>query len=226
MPRADGRIEPGQKLTSAISARAWNRAQQAADIVLGANTGFAAGSSQQQLSPYTWVYAKNTSGEDLARWGVMKIDGIQIEPTSTATARATIQFQEMPVLTGVSATSTSSTATGTCVAIEPIGNGKIGRVAVAGVVQLKKTDIGKVVDATVLWKNDTWALVRLGGAVRICTFTGAWAINSTKTVTVLNQTQQLTATNQFYNLSAECGERKCAVAADGATWYLIAYQCD
>lgn len=41
MPRADGRIEPGQKLTSAISARAWNRAQQAADIVLGVNPGYA-----------------------------------------------------------------------------------------------------------------------------------------------------------------------------------------
>ena len=33
--RQDGRIEPGQKLSKAISARAWNRAQDAADIVLG-----------------------------------------------------------------------------------------------------------------------------------------------------------------------------------------------
>jgi hypothetical protein len=37
--RPDGRIEPGQKLASAISARAWNRAQDAADIVLGERTG-------------------------------------------------------------------------------------------------------------------------------------------------------------------------------------------
>lgn len=35
MPRHDGRIEPGQSLNTAISARAWNRAQDAADIVLG-----------------------------------------------------------------------------------------------------------------------------------------------------------------------------------------------
>jgi hypothetical protein len=43
MPRRpDGRIEPGQKLASAISARAWNRAQDAADIVLGERTGFGA----------------------------------------------------------------------------------------------------------------------------------------------------------------------------------------
>lgn len=43
MPRQDGRIEQGQSLKSAISARAWNRAQDAADIVLGQRYGFAAG---------------------------------------------------------------------------------------------------------------------------------------------------------------------------------------
>ena len=42
MPRPDGRIEPGQPLRGAISARAWNRAQDAADVVLGANTGILA----------------------------------------------------------------------------------------------------------------------------------------------------------------------------------------
>jgi len=36
MARPDGRIEKGQRLSSAISARAWNRAQEAADRVLGA----------------------------------------------------------------------------------------------------------------------------------------------------------------------------------------------
>lgn len=44
MPRQDGRIEPGQKLSKAISARAWNRAQEAADVVLGSRQGFAADS--------------------------------------------------------------------------------------------------------------------------------------------------------------------------------------
>lgn len=39
MGRTDGRIEPGQPLAGAISARAWNRAQDAADIVLGATPG-------------------------------------------------------------------------------------------------------------------------------------------------------------------------------------------
>jgi hypothetical protein len=40
--RQNGRIEPGQKLSGAISARAWNRAQDAADIVLAERTGFGA----------------------------------------------------------------------------------------------------------------------------------------------------------------------------------------
>jgi len=43
MARPDGRIEKGQRLASAISARAWNRAQEAADRVLGAGTGVEAG---------------------------------------------------------------------------------------------------------------------------------------------------------------------------------------
>jgi hypothetical protein len=44
--RNDGRIEPGQKLSTAISARAWNRAQDAADIVLGQRIGFGAGAGR------------------------------------------------------------------------------------------------------------------------------------------------------------------------------------
>jgi hypothetical protein len=43
MARPDGRIEKGQRLSSAISAKAWNRAQEAADRVLGAGTGVEAG---------------------------------------------------------------------------------------------------------------------------------------------------------------------------------------
>lgn len=42
MTRKDGRIEPGQRLGRSISARAWNRAQDAADIVLGERPAFVA----------------------------------------------------------------------------------------------------------------------------------------------------------------------------------------
>lgn len=44
--RRDGRVEPGQKITRAFSARAWNRAQDAADLVLGERPRFGAGPNQ------------------------------------------------------------------------------------------------------------------------------------------------------------------------------------
>ena len=55
MPKPDGRIEKGQRLSSAISARAWNRAQDAADRVLGVGTGFAAESTEQDRVDYITV---------------------------------------------------------------------------------------------------------------------------------------------------------------------------
>lgn len=43
MNGGNGRVEPGQAIKGSLSARAWNRAQQAADIVLGAGGGLSAG---------------------------------------------------------------------------------------------------------------------------------------------------------------------------------------
>jgi len=177
MARADGRIEPGQKLSTAISARAWNRAQQAADVVLGAGFGAVGDGQQSGSAPYTFVYAKNGTGSDLARWGIMSITGVEVTPTSDNAAAATKQFQSMPVVTG-GTPSTSTTAW--CVAVEPIATGKIGRVAVAGVVQCKismgnsshkfaraKGSTSEVEsawsgEALILWQSGGWALVRLG----------------------------------------------------------------
>lgn len=55
MGRPDGRIEKGQSLNRAISARAWNRAQDAADVVLGVRPGFSA--PGVSLTPYAIVVA-------------------------------------------------------------------------------------------------------------------------------------------------------------------------
>jgi len=57
MPRQDGRIEAGQPLRGAISAKAWNRAQDAADLVLGAHPG-AVGDGQQYPVARNFVYVK------------------------------------------------------------------------------------------------------------------------------------------------------------------------
>jgi len=60
---------------------------------------------------------------------------------------------------------------------------------------------------------------------RVCTFTGAWAINDTKTVTFRNQTatpNTVAAVNLFFPFSAATGATTdCAIAKDGTAWYLI-----
>ena len=210
MARNDGRIEAGQKLAGAISARAWNRAQDAADRVLGAGTGFGAGGTQDGSAPYTFVYAKNSTGSTVARWGIMSITGVEITPTSTS-GGATAQFEQMPVLTGGTP---SATTTAWCVAVEPIESNKIGRVAVAGVVQCKvevtsaddkfaackasssELKTGASGEATILWKDSgtgsgKWAFVRFGGVgagggVRLGTISATWAKGATATVTEQN----------------------------------------
>jgi hypothetical protein len=179
MARPDGRIEKGQRLSSAISARAWNRAQEAADRVLGAGTGFEADGIRGPSAPYTFVLCKPSV--TVQRWGVLEITGMEITPTG-ATGPTTAQFEQMPVLTAGTPTETSQSL---CVAIEPIESGKIGRVAVDGAVQCK-LDIGNAdhrfarpKDSTsemqtdwggpalILWKDGAtgagkWGLVRIG----------------------------------------------------------------
>jgi hypothetical protein len=60
---------------------------------------------------------------------------------------------------------------------------------------------------------------------RVCTFTGAWSINDTKTVTFKNQTatpNTVAAVNLFFPFSAATGATTdCAIAKDGTAWYLI-----
>jgi len=58
---------------------------------------------------------------------------------------------------------------------------------------------------------------------RVCTFTGAWSINATKTVTFKNQTatpNTVAAVNLFCGLSpaASCD---VSIAKEGTAWYLV-----
>ena len=144
--------------------------------LLTPNAGFGSPSAVEQPTPYTWVMAKNNTGSLVARWGVLAITGMDITPGSSETA--TGQFEQLPVVAGGTP---SDTTTAWCVAVEPIAAGKIGRVAVGGVVQvkvevadsshtfakckastseLKSTDNG---EGVILWKGTgQWALVRLG----------------------------------------------------------------
>ena len=79
-----------------------------------------------------------------------------------------------------------------------------------------------------------WAAMSLPASVfRVCTFTGSWNKNTQRVVTFINVTttpNTAAATNLFVDL-ASCSTTgtatttKCAIARDGATWYVIAAEC-
>jgi hypothetical protein len=59
---------------------------------------------------------------------------------------------------------------------------------------------------------------------RVCTFTGAWSINDTKTVTFKNQTatpNTVAAVNLFFPIESTAASSDCAIAKEGTAWYLI-----
>lgn len=165
-----GHVRPGQTLALAASQVNWINEQMRKGGV-GTTPG------KDFRSPYTWVYAKNNTGSNLARWGVMAITGVEVTPTANDDDAATVQYCTMPVLTGGAP---ADVVEKWCVAIEPIESGKIGRVAVDGAVQVRKVDLPKLAGATVLWKDDNWALVRPGdNAIRLGKTQTDWNVDST-----------------------------------------------
>lgn len=202
---APNRIKPGP-LRGQISARAWNRAQDAADIVLGDRYAQTGDAQTDGPKPYTPILAQNSTTGVVNRWGVLSVAGVVFTP-SGATGNATQQFQDQPVLSGGLPTGGSAFV----VAVEPIAAGSIGRVAVAGVVQAKinitdaghgfakakdgdltQLSSGDTGDAQILWKESgtgasKWAIVRFGSgagaSIRLGKVTGTWTKNATVTVT-------------------------------------------
>lgn len=65
-----------------------------------------------------------------------------------------------------------------------------------------------------------------GKSIRVCTFTGAWDIDTFKTITFKYQTttpNTVTAVNLFLDLPDD-GTKNCAIAKDGTAWHLIQWQ--
>lgn len=246
--RQDGRIDPGQPLAKAISARAWNRAQDAADIVLGQAPGVTAGANRPYSPPYDYVYCRNTTDETVPRFGVMQIDDLEIVPGTSAES-GTSQFVQMPVVTGVMPLGSPRWG----IAIEPIAPNKIGRLAVAGVVQAKvniastthqfvqsrPNDVTQLDSSTdgqgiILWAGEPaegqWALIRFaggsGGGLKRATFTGPWNKNTFREIAVDGLTGTVNVNNVFATIDAGCGEpRKAAIALIDGVWHLIAAEC-
>lgn len=64
---------------------------------------------------------------------------------------------------------------------------------------------------------------RMPKPFRVCTFTGAWSIGSSKTVTFKYQTatpNTASATNLFFPVTSTA-QLDCAIAKDGTAWFLI-----
>lgn len=203
---APNRIKPGP-LRGQISARAWNRAQDAADIVLGDRYAQTGDSQTDGPKPYTPILAQNSTTGTVNRWGVLSVAGVVFTPSGT-TGAATQQFQDQPVLSGGLPTGGSAFV----VAVEPIAAGKIGRVAVAGVVQAKVDivssshthvkakdgDLTQLItagngDAEILWKEPgtgtgKWAVIRFAGGggngdtARLGKVSGTWTKGATASV--------------------------------------------
>jgi predicted RecA/RadA family phage recombinase len=182
--------------------------------------------------PYTWVLCKPSV--TVERWGILAITGIEIAPTSDASASdATKSFESQPLITGGA---WSSTANAWCVAVEPIEAGKIGRVAVAGIVQLKAANLGKAAGAQVLYKNLYWSLIRMNAGIVRGTFEGAWAKGATKNVSAYRahssseNAQSFNVKNYFASVPSSAQvEKNCAIALvggpEGNEWILIAAEC-
>jgi len=139
MPRSDGRVRPGQKLDTAFSARAWNRAQDAADLVLG-DRGRVVADTGKTGRALNVITVRNDSGESVPIHGVLSLSGPAIDPaggelsgTNAADSRAK-QLSESVIMVGVTPTGNSSRF---CVAIEPIAANGFGRAAVAGVMAVR-----------------------------------------------------------------------------------------
>ena len=137
MARSDGRIEQGQSIRNAISAKAWNRAQDAADMFLGSESTSVTASQGFQQLPYSWVYVKMLV--DVEVGDCVKLLSFYVEAPLTETLEESVRLRPVPVLYGTAtktgqASEHSEKQSGFGIAVEPIKKDAVGRVAVAGVV--------------------------------------------------------------------------------------------
>lgn len=180
------------------------------------------------------ILAKNTTGQSVARWGVMKITGIEIDPNDGD--KQELSFGGMPCVTGGDASGGAGEAFG--IAIEPIKNDKVGRIAVDGVVQVTAETLGLIRGAVqVLWEDGDWAIVRLGGGggVRLGKTTATWTKGTLATIELYEQGTPPSETrnpspytlencvNKFADVQS--GKWVMVAKASNVLWYLIAAEC-
>lgn len=217
--------------------------------------GMAAGGLEGWEPGRNIIFARNSTGGDLPRWGVMRISGIEINPTANGTSLHS--FEEMPCITG--AKPNADTDGKFVIAVEPIKANKVGLVCAAGIVQTKvlfssanhtrakpkNNVVGYLESATdgpveILWSASTsgeqWALVRFGGVggggIRLGTVDQTWNKGATATVTEQNGdgtakagNPTFTAQNHFATVTVNTGTKRVACGLVDKTWILVAAEC-
>ena len=166
MSRPDGRIEKGQRLKTAISARAWNRAQDAADIVLGATPGIAIGDSQAIEKASNVLLVRNDSNVAIPPHGVLGITSVtvinpaggNVTGSQPADAQAR-EFARRPLVAG-DAPFRAVHGEKVAIALEAIAPGAIGRAAIGGVFACRV----RVYDL-----NHQFAIIEDGDVTRLAT---------------------------------------------------------
>lgn len=237
-----------------IPAPLWNRIVQATEQVEQSNHG-ATGATDFAPRASNLLLAKNTTGSEIPRYGVVKFSGAQTDPAISDDALKA--FQERPILT---AAAPSSDDISWGIAVDPIKNGEIGRIAIGGVapVQIDVSDQGhkyaKPKDnstasiescaaspsaAAILWKQSgtglRWGVVRFGaagGLIKLGKVAQAWTCGTSATVDVYEDgsdgesTTTLTAKNMTRRQVAAESWVMVGLSSDG-DWYLLdAGKCD
>jgi|LakMenEpi03Aug12_release.lakeMendotaPanAssembly.Ray.scaffolds.fasta_scaffold48537_2 hypothetical protein len=130
---ASGRIEKGQPIAKAISAAAWNRAQDAADVVLGVTPERLAEPATHAAGASNIALIRNDSGLDVKAAGILGFGGLAVQPAADSEMPSIVT---RPILIGTTATE-SAGLNNFAITLEPIKSGKIGRAAVCGVVAFR-----------------------------------------------------------------------------------------
>ena len=184
----------------------------------------------------------------------MLLAGPVVEPTSVLTDNATVQFQRMPVFNGVKNTSLEFDDGATLViAVEPIKQNEIGRVAISGVVparfrvtsgekyalgfnsveelQISSFGLAKILYvAGSIGSERQWGLIQLGasgGRTQIIEFTENWPINTNKTCSLIFTSPkiEIEVRNVFAEVFNVCGEQRYGAATfTNGQWYLTAVE--
>jgi len=172
MAEPSGRVRPGQRIDTAFSAKAWNRAQEAADIVLDQRPTMNAGQAfARGLSAIT-IYVKNTSGYPVPMHGVLQLDEPVYDGAYGDLGDAgeegwrTSELVRRPVLKGVTPSGNTNRF---CILLQPLADDAIGLAAVAGALTMRVKVPGsqRYASARVREDDRTQLLAATCGPVRL-----------------------------------------------------------